>query len=419
LARHRVSLSDNGAATMRRVAGGLLLAMAALYLGARALEPHHPALGYVRAFAEAAMVGGLADWFAVTALFRHPLGLPIPHTAIIPRNKDRIGDSLAAFLRQNFLIPSVVARRMRRLDLAGAAGRFLAAPGARAEEASRLRIGASRLIADIVGALDAERLGGMVRSAAAQKLRALDVAPILGQALDAAIDRDRHIPILDGAIDWLGRALLANEDVIRAMISERAGSVLRWTGLDETLANKILDGLYRLIDEVATDPDHPLRDKAEAGLIDLARRLREDEALQQKVNAFKDEVIDSPAVGAWLDGLWGQARLALLKGARDPDAAMAGRLGEALRQLGATLQSEPRLARTINIFARRAAVGVAAAYGDGIVRLVSDTVRGWDAVTVTNRLEQAVGRDLQYIRVNGTLVGGLVGLAIHIVDRLL
>jgi uncharacterized membrane-anchored protein YjiN (DUF445 family) len=308
---------------------------------------------------------------------------------------------------------------MRRLDLAGAAGRFLAAPGARAEEASRLRIGASRLIADIVGALDAERLGGMVRSAAAQKLRALDVAPILGQALDAAIDRDRHIPILDGAIDWLGRALLANEDVIRAMISERAGSVLRWTGLDETLANKILDGLYRLIDEVATDPDHPLRDKAEAGLIDLARRLREDEALQQKVNAFKDEVIDSPAVGAWLDGLWGQARLALLKGARDPDAAMAGRLGEALRQLGATLQSEPRLARTINIFARRAAVGVAAAYGDGIVRLVSDTVRGWDAVTVTNRLEQAVGRDLQYIRVNGTLVGGLVGLAIHIVDRLL
>jgi uncharacterized membrane-anchored protein YjiN (DUF445 family) len=419
LARHRVSLSDNGVATMRLVAGGLLLVMAALYLGARAMEPTHPGWGYVRAFAEAAMVGGLADWFAVTALFRHPLGLPIPHTAIIPRNKDRIGDSLASFLRQNFLIPSVVARRMRRLDLAGAAGRFLAAPGARAEEASRLRLGASRLIADLVGALDAERLGGMVRAAAAQKLRALDVAPILGQGLDAAIDRNRHIPILDGAIDWLGRALLANEDVIRAMISERAGSVLRWTGLDETLATKILDGLYRLIDEVATDPDHPLREKAEQGLIDLARRLRDDETLQQRVNAFKDEVIDSPAVGAWLDGLWAQARLALLKGARDPDAAMAGRLGEALRQLGATLQSEPRLARTINIFARRAAVGVAAAYGDGIVRLVSDTVRGWDAVTVTDRLEQAVGRDLQYIRVNGTLVGGLVGLAIHIVDRLL
>ena len=401
---------------MRRVATGLLLVMAAVYVGARIGETHQPGWGYVRAFAEAAMVGGLADWFAVTALFRHPLGLPIPHTAIIPRNKDRIGDSLASFLRHNFLTPSVVARRMRRLDLAAAAGRFLAAPPEQAGRAGRLRLGASRLIADLVAALDAERLGGMVRAAVAQRLTALDVAPILGQALEAAIDRDRHVPLLDGAIDWLGRTLVANEDTIRTMISAKAGSVLRWTGLDETLSNKILDGLYRLIEEVGADPQHPLRDKAEEGLADLARRLRDEPDLQRRVNGFKDEIIASPAVAAWLDGLWGQARAALLRGARDPSAAMAGRLGETLRQLGTTLQSEPRLARAINLFARRATVGIAAAYGDGIVRLVSDTVRGWDAKTVTGRLEQAVGRDLQYIRVNGTLVGGLVGLAIHVLD---
>jgi uncharacterized membrane-anchored protein YjiN (DUF445 family) len=401
---------------MRRVATGLLLVMAAIYVGARIGEGHQPGWGYLRAFAEAAMVGGLADWFAVTALFRHPLGLPIPHTAIIPRNKDRIGDSLASFLRDNFLTPSVVARRMRRLDLAGAAGRFLAAPAEQAERAGRLRLGASRLIADLVAALDAERLGGMVRAAVSQRLTGLDVAPILGQALEAAIDRDRHIPLLDGAIDWLGRTLVANEETIRTMISSKAGSVMRWTGLDETLSNKILDGLYRLLEEVGADPHHPLRDKAEEGLADLARRLREDADLQRRVNAFKDEIIGSPAVAAWLDGLWGQARAALLRGARDPSAAMAGRLGETLRQLGTTLQSEPRLARAINLFARRATVGIAAAYGDGIVRLVSDTVRGWDAKTVTGRLEQAVGRDLQYIRVNGTLVGGMVGLAIHVVD---
>ncbi len=408
--------NPGGLTTMRRVATGLLLVMAGVYVAARLGEADHPALGYLRAFAEAAMVGGLADWFAVTALFRHPLGLPIPHTAIIPRNKDRIGDSLASFLRQNFLTPSVVARRMRRLDLAGAAGRFLAAPAGQAERAGRLRLGASRLIADLVAALDAERLGGMVRSVVAQRLTALDVAPILGQALEAAIDRDRHVPLLDGAIDWLGRTLVANEETIRAMISAKAGSVLRWTGLDETLSNKILDGLYRLIEEVGADPDHPLRDKAEEGLADLARRLRADPDLQRRVNAFKDEIIASPAVASWLDGLWGQARAALLRGARDPSAAMAGRLGETLRQLGTTLQTEPRLARAINLFARRATVGIAAAYGDGIVRLVSDTVRGWDAKTVTGRLEQAVGRDLQYIRINGTLVGGLVGLAIHVVD---
>ena len=268
------ALGDNGLGTMRLVATGLLVVMAMVYLASRAAEPHHPSFGYVRAFAEAAMVGGLADWFAVTALFRHPLGLPIPHTAIIPRNKDRIGDALASFLRQNFLIPSVVARRMRRLDLAGATGRFLAAPGPAADRASRLRQGASRLIADVVNALDAERLGGMVRSAVSQRLAAFNVAPVLGQALAAAIDRDRHVPILDKAIDWVGRTLVANEDTIRAMISAKAGSVMRWTGLDETLANKILDGLYRLIEEVGEDPEHPLRDKAEEGLVDLAHRLR-------------------------------------------------------------------------------------------------------------------------------------------------
>jgi len=402
---------------MRRVATGLLIAMAALYAVARELEPHHPAWGFVRAFAEAAMVGGLADWFAVTALFRHPLGLPIPHTAIIPRNKDRIGDALATFLRDNFLIPSVVARRMRRLDLAGATARFLTSPGARdAATRSRLRAGASRLIADLVGALDAERLGGMIRSAAAQRLRALDIAPILGQALEAAIERERHIPLLDAAIDWLGRTLMANEAYIRDAISQRAGAIMRWTGLDETLSNKIVEGLYKLIDEVATDPRHPLRGKAEEGLADLARRLREDEALRARVNGLKDEIIASPAVARWLDGLWEQARAAILKGARDPEAAMAGKLGEALAALGQALGRDAALRRAINLFARRAVVGVAANYGDGIVRLVSDTVRGWDARTVTGRLEQAVGRDLQYIRVNGTIVGGLVGLALHVID---
>src|SRR3569623_3031022 len=162
---------------MRIVATALLLAMAALYLAARGLDSRHPAWGFVRAFAEAAKVGGLADWFAVTALFRHPVGLPIPHTAIIPRNKDRIGTTLAAFLRDNFLIPAVVARRMRNVDVAGATGRWQAGPGG---GQGRLRLGAARLAADILASLDQKRLGGMVRGAMGQRLRALDVAPLLG-----------------------------------------------------------------------------------------------------------------------------------------------------------------------------------------------------------------------------------------------
>jgi len=406
-----------GLTRMRRVAAALLVAMAVLYFTARALEPSARAWGFLRAFAEAAMVGGLADWFAVTALFRHPLGLPIPHTAIVPRNKDRIGDTLAQFLRTNFLVPSVVARRMRRVDIANAVGRWLAAPSA--VSAGRLKRGAARLAADMLEALDQQRLGGMVRGALAQRLRALEVAPLLGNALAAAMAENRHVPLLNGIIGWAARVLGANEPVIRAMVHERAGALLRWTGLDETLANKIIAGLDGLIQDMAEQPDHPLRAKAEEGLARLADDLRHDPVMRARVEAFKAEMLDNPALTDWWQGVWEQMRAGMLRIARDPDAMMAGKIGEAMRQLGSTLQRDPELARTINRFARRTAVGLAADYGDAIVRLVSETVRGWDAETVTRRLENAVGRDLQYIRINGTLVGGMVGLAIHAVDVLL
>ena len=402
---------------MRRVATGLLIAMAGTYLLARAYEGTHPAIGFVRAFAEAAMVGGLADWFAVTALFRHPLGVPIPHTAIVPRNKDRIGDTLAVFLRDNFLVPGVVARRMRRLDLAASAGRWLTNPSTSGD--GRLRRGASRLAADILEALDQQRLGGMVKSSIGQRRRSLEVSPILGQALDAAIANDRHLPLLNGIVRWAGRTLDANEQLIRAMVHERAGSIMRWTGLDETLANKIIDGLNQMLDDMAVDPGHPLRGKAEEGLRKLAFDMQFDEAMRERVERLKLEIIENPAMQRWLDGLWEQARGALLRIARDPDGTTSGKLGEALRQLGGTLENDAELRATINRFARRTAVGIAAGYGDGIVRLVSETIRSWDVATITWRLENAVGPDLQYIRINGTVVGGLVGVLIHTVDVLL
>jgi uncharacterized membrane-anchored protein YjiN (DUF445 family) len=407
------SANGRGARRMRIVATGMLVAMAAIFLLARHMEGMHPAWGFVRAFAEAAMVGGLADWFAVTALFRHPLGLPIPHTAIIPRNKDRIGDTLAAFLKDNFLIPGVVARRMRSVDVAGAAGRFLANPS---ESEGRTRETASRLVADLMEALDQERLGGMVKGVIDSRLRNADLAPMLGQALQAAIAKDRHLPLIDAMIRWAGRTLEGNEHLIRQMVHDRAGSILRWTGLDETLADKIIDGLMRLIDDMSTDAGHPVRLKAEDALARLAEDLKFDEVMQRRVAEWRDELLDNEAMRQWLDGLWEQGRAALLRAARDPRSAMGGKFGETLRQLGETLQTDARLRTTINRFARRAAVGFAARYGESIVKLVSETVRGWDARTITTRLEDAVGRDLQYIRVNGTVVGGLVGLTIHAVE---
>ena len=414
--------NGNGAEGMDRrvymVATGLLIAMALLFLIARWFAGVHPAMGFVQAFAEAAMVGGLADWFAVTALFRHPLRLPIPHTAIIPRNKDRIGDALAAFLRSNFLTPAVVARRMGRLDVAGAVGRFLAQPEG-GLEGQRIRQGASRLAADMLEAMDQERLGGMMKGVLVQRLSALNLAPLIGQALEAAMREGRHEPVLDSGIRWALRALEAQADMIRAMVHARAGAILRWTGLDEKLANAILDGLMKLLAEMEGDPGHPVRLRALSGLESLAHRLQHEPEMQARVARIRDEIIANPAMQRWIDGLWEQARAAMLRAARDPQAVLAGKFGEVLVQIGTELERDGDRKRVVNRFARRAVVGMTASYGDTIVKLVSETVRGWDARTVTDRLEGTVGRDLQYIRINGTLVGGLVGLAIHSVDTLM
>lgn len=402
---------------MRIIAIALLLVMAFIFVCATHLENHiHENWGFLRAFAEAGMIGGLADWFAVTALFRHPLGIPVPHTAIIPTNKKRIADTLASFLQSNFLTTRIVARRIYRMDVAGAMGQFLMHP---AGGEGRMRMGTSRLMGDIVGALDDERLGGIAKQALHKQLRQLQVAPLLGQLLEAAIQQKRHQPVLNGIIGWAAKTLHANEDLIRKMVEERANGILRWTGLDEKLANSIIDGLDRLMTEMAEDPDHELRTKGEEGLAKLAKDLRTKKSLQKKVEKWKDELLENPTIANWLDGLWQQGREGLLNAARSPDAAMAGKFGEALTQLGTTLQQDEALRGQINRFARRAIVGTTENYGDKIVSLVSDTIDGWDESTLTDRIENVVGSDLQYIRINGTLVGGLVGLVIHGVGRLI
>jgi uncharacterized membrane-anchored protein YjiN (DUF445 family) len=412
----RFNPAQPGAQGMKVVATGLLVVMAAVFAITRYYEPQYPWLSYVKSFSEAAMVGGLADWFAVTALFRHPLGLPIPHTAIIPRNKDRIGEALARFLQENFLIPSVVARRMRNIDVAGAVGAFLQTPNP--DEQSRIRGGASRLIADIFESLDDERLGGIVKGAIASRLRRTEVSPLLGHALASAINDDRHVPMLEAGIRWMARALDANEPLIREMVHKKANWVLKLAGLDEKLADAIIDGLRKLTIEMSTDPGHPVRIKIEEALAQLANDLQTKPETRERVENIKEQLLDNKSVSRWLDTLWQRGREAIIKAARNPDAVMAGKLGEILKSMGATLESDARIRNAINQFTRRAVVGMSASYGGSIVKLVSETVRSWDARTVTNRLEAAVGRDLQYIRINGTIVGGLVGLVLHVLDTL-
>ena len=224
---------------------------------------------------------------------------------------------------------------------------------------------------------------------------------------------------MDAVIKWASRTLRANEQLVRDMIHNRANTLLRWTGLDEKLATSIIDGLQSLLYDMAEDINHPLRDKVEEGFETLAWRLSNDPEMQEKVRGIKAEMLANPAMGKWMIGLWEQSRTALLQAARNPDRAMSGQFGEGLKQMGEAMQHDPAMQNQINRFSRRTIVGIVNRYGDQIVRLVSETVERWDAKTITDRVENAVGRDLQYIRINGTLVGGLVGLTLHAILQIL
>jgi uncharacterized membrane-anchored protein YjiN (DUF445 family) len=304
---------------------------------------------------------------------------------------------------------------MQKLDVAGAAGKFLQTP---AGEGTRIRAGASRLIADVFESLDDERLGGIVKGAISARLRKTEISPLLGHALASAINEDRHIPMLEAAIRWTARALDANEPLIRDMVHKKANWVLKLAGLDAKLADAIIDGLRKLTVEMSTDPAHPVRRKIEEALAQLANDLQTRPETRERVEAIKEQLLENRSVSLWLDTIWQKGREAIIRAARNPDAVLAGKLGEVMKSMGGTLEKDPRIRAAINQFARRAIVGMSASYGGQIVTLVSETIRGWDARTVTARLEAAVGRDLQYIRINGTIVGGLVGLALRVVDSL-
>ncbi|VAV89497.1 probable membrane protein STY4873, partial [hydrothermal vent metagenome] len=302
----RLSINGNNAGRdMKIFATAMLVVMAIIYFASKSYEHVHPALGFVRAFAEAAMVGGLADWFAVTALFRHPMGIPIPHTAIIPRNKDRIGDTLANFLKDNFLVSKIVAQRMHGVDMAGAVGRFLKSPSG---GQGRMRMGASRLLSDVIGSLDKDRLGKMFKSSVKVQAKKLDLATPLGQILDAVMAENRHGPLINSSIKWAYRSLDANENIIRTMVTERANAVLRWTGLDDRIANEVIDGLYKLLADMVADPAHPLRAKTEETLVQLADELKHDPDLRQRIEEWKLEMIENPAIANWIDGMWEHGR---------------------------------------------------------------------------------------------------------------
>ncbi|MFN3370154.1 MAG: DUF445 domain-containing protein [Sphingomonadaceae bacterium] len=392
------------AARLKLLATGLLVLMALLFFGATwAMANIDPRFVWIQAFAEAAMIGGLADWFAVTALFRHPMGLPIPHTAIIPRSKDRIGEALATFLKENFLTPMNVARRLEGFD----AARMIAGVLERPASGGRVRRGIGRLLVQLSETPAAAGVMKRLEAGASARLKEIEVSPLLGRALDAMLADGRHGPVLDGLIDWAARTLDSQEGLIRRMVEERTAWVLRLVNVDERIADELVGGLRGLLADLAANPDHPVRQKADRALQNLAFDLQHDPDMRAKVEAAKRDLLANPAVIDWLDGLWARLRGSLSRVLE----------GEGLSSLAADMASaltgDAALAAHVNQLARRAIVGTVRDHGDAIVALVSDTVKTWDVATVTDKLEGAVSRDLQYIRLNGTLIGGSIGVALH------
>ena len=396
---------------MRLLATLLLAAMAIVFMLCLVWPHAHPAVPWVMAFTEAGMVGGLADWFAVTALFRRPLGLPIPHTAIIPEQKDRLGETLAQFLKENFLKPQVVARRLDDADLAGVLSRWLAAPPVPGPSGGLNRKkGIAPLVGQLIDGLDDPAIASAVEDLARGRLQSMQLSPIVADAVDTLVAGGRHELIIDAAIDW-GLATIVDEAPhIRGMVTERTNWLLRLAGADESLSATMITSVQRLLVEIKHDPWHPVRQKLVDAFKQWTFDLRHFPEAQERVEGFKDDLLANPAMSSWVHGLWDAARGALATSLKDP---AGNRMGSALIALGARIDGDPALKTGINAALRRAVAGLAKTHGDEIVKLVSETVRSWDAATITDKMEQAVGRDLQFIRINGTLIGGCIGVAIH------
>lgn len=402
-----------GLRRMKVIATGLLVAATVVYIVAEALAPQHPWLGYVRAAAEAAMVGALADWFAVTALFRHPMRIPIPHTAIIPTRKNEIGQGLGTFVERHFLTADVVGERLSRARLADRLGRWLAEPS----NARRVGDQASVVIRNVLDVLRDDEVQAAIEAAVMRKVRETNVAPLAGQALDVAMAEGRHQDLLSAVIRKVGEEVDRNQALLRARLAQESPW---WVpeALDDRVFTKIVSTVRRLLHEVADDPAHPLRASFDQRMAELADDLERSPQMQARAEELKEEMLAHPSLRAWSAGVWSDIKQSVLTSSADPDSALRQRLEGALVGFGEALRDDADLQAKVDDWAASAVAELLDEAGPEVARFIAQTVERWDPADTSHRIELAVGRDLQFIRINGTVVGGLAGLVIYTVTQL-
>jgi len=399
---------------MKRRATGLLVLAALIYVLTRALESRYGWLGYIRAMAEAAMIGGLADWFAVTALFRHPLGIPIPHTAIIPARKDRVARTLGAFVQHNFLTREVIEARLANLRIGERLATWIAEP----ENARTIARQAAKALSAGAHVLRDEDVQTLIDRSIEEGIRKARIAPIAGRLLSVVTQENRHQELLDEALVLVARTVEQNHDLIRERV-ERESPWWVPTAVDRKIFLKIVTSIERAVVEIRDDPEHPLRARFDQALRTFIENLQYSQATSERAEELKNEFLDADSVRRFSASIWIDAKAALLRYAESTDVQPkeGAAMERALTAFGEAVLADPVLVRKVDDFVTDVAVFLVERYQQDIAGLITHTVQNWDADVTSRRIELAIGRDLQFIRINGTLVGALAGLLIYTISK--
>jgi uncharacterized membrane-anchored protein YjiN (DUF445 family) len=402
-----------GLRRMKAVALAFLLGAAVVYAVTR-LYPNAPAwVGYVQAMAEASMVGALADWFAVTALFRHPLGLPIPHTAIIPRKKDALGENLGDFVGANFLVEAVVTDKLRRVGAGSRLGSWLAQP----RNAERATAELATAVRAMVTVLRDEDVQPVLENALVRRLLEQPWGPPLGRLLAQLLTDGAHHKLVDLITERAYEWVRDNHGAVLRVVSQRLPG---WSPrfVDELVADRLYGEVLTFAWAVRTEPDHPMRKAVDTFLLEFAEDLRTDPEMIERAEAVKQQVLAHPEVQILVGSAWGTAKKMILGAAEDPSSELRQRVRDGLISLGGRLSEDAELRSKVDNWLQGVATYVVSNYRGEITTLITDTVERWDAEETARKVELQVGRDLQFIRINGTVVGALAGLAIHTLSQL-
>ncbi|TZF90679.1 DUF445 domain-containing protein [Lysobacter lacus] len=403
----------------KQIAAALLVFATAVLLAAHLTQQHihHWSLALLEAMAEAALVGGLADWFAVVALFRHPLGQRwIPHTAIIPTRKDAIGESLADFVCNHFLGREQVAHKLRELDIGTALARKLADPAT----ARRVARAVTRALPRLLGVLSDEKLHRFVHDLARDKLRSVDLSGLAALGLDRLTADGRHQALVTDVLRVIAEKLESPEiqEEVKTRVGRQLGRVVSWLGVDSYATGKLISGGIELVQEMAADPDHEVRRYVDAQVHALIARLRTDEKLRHDIEDFRDGLLQQEAFGDYLRGLLNETIAWVEADAAREDSAMAAKMEGALREIGGRLLEDAAMRDWISATVRGAVEPMIDEHRDAIRTFIVERIHRWSAEEMTREMELSVGSDLQFIRYNGTAVGALIGGLIFAVLRL-